>query len=108
MILLNKFLDPTSVVREGEFNRVVEAQGLIGQARNALDRIALGKPLDASTIQQITNLAGLYERAATSKIKQYAIGYGDTARKRGLDVGSIITNPNYIVEEIPDDDVEVK
>ena len=108
VILLNKFLDPTSVVREGEFNRVVEAQGLIGQARNALDRIALGKPLDASTIQQITNLAGLYERAATSKIKQYAIGYGDTARKRGLDVGSIITNPNYIVEEIPDDDVEVK
>jgi len=106
VILLNKFLDPTSVVREGEFNRVVEAQGLIGQSKNAVDRILSGKPLDANTIQQIVNLANLYERAATGKIKQYAIGYGDTARKRGLDIGSIINNPNYIVEEIPDDDVE--
>ena len=106
VILLNKFLDPTSVVREGEFNRVVEAQGLIGQSKNAIDRILSGKPLDANTIQQIVNLANLYERAATGKIKQYATGYGDTARKRGLDIGSIINNPNYIVEEIPDDDVE--
>ena len=106
VILLNKFLDPTSVVREGEFNRVVEAQGLIGQSKNAIDRILSGKPLDASTIQQIVNLANLYERAATGKIKQYATGYGDTARKRGLDIGSIINNPNYIVEEISDDDVE--
>ena len=108
VILLNKFLDPTSVVREGEFNRVVEAQGLIGQSKNAIDRILSGKPLDASTIQQIVNLANLYERAATGKIKQYATGYGDTARKRGLDIGSIINNPNYIVEEISDDDVEVR
>lgn len=108
VILLNKFLDPTSVVREGEFSRVVEAQGLIGQARNLRDRILEGKPLDTNTIQQITNLANLYGRAANAKIKQYATGYQDIAKKRKLDVGSIITNPNYLPEEISDDDVEVK
>ncbi|NBS94289.1 MAG: hypothetical protein EBS91_10905, partial [Betaproteobacteria bacterium] len=46
VILLNKFLDPGSVVREGEFDRVVKAQGLIGRAQNIRDRILEGKPLD--------------------------------------------------------------
>ena len=108
VILLNKFLDPTSVVREGEFNRVVEAQGLIGQAKNLRERILQGKPLDVNTISQIANLAKLYERAADAKVRQYANEYASVARGRKLNIGAVITNPNYRPREpIADSDVEV-
>lgn len=108
VILLNKFLDPTSVVREGEFDRVIKAQGLEARARNFIDRIAQGKPLDVSAINQIADLAKLYERAADSKIRQYANEYATIAENRKLDVGSVITNPNYRPRKIDDEDVEVQ
>ena len=108
VILLNKFLDPTSVVREGEFNRVVEAQGLEARARNYLSRLMEGKPLDVSAINQIAELAKLYERAADEKIRQYANEYSAIAEVRGLDIGSVITNPNYRPrQKIADEDVEI-
>jgi hypothetical protein len=108
VILLNKFLDPNSVVREGEFSRVVDAQGLVGQAKNIRERVLKGKPLDASTITQIANLAKLYERAADSKIRQYANEYASIASGRKLNVNAVITNPNYRPREpIADSDVEV-
>lgn len=107
VILLNKFLDPTSVVREGEFDRVIKAQGLEARARNFIDRIAQGKPLDVSAINQIADLAKLYERAADAKIRQYANEYATIAENRKLDVGSVITNPNYRPRKIDDEDVEV-
>ena len=95
IILLNKFLDPGSVVREGEFNRVVQAQGLEGQARNLYDRVVKGQPLDANTIKQINGLANLYSQAATNKVQSVANNYIDIANKRKLDVGSVISDPRY-------------
>lgn len=95
VILLNKFLDPGSVVREGEFDRVVKAQGLLGQAANLKDRILLGQPLDANTIKQINGLAQLYTQAANQKIQSIATNYSDIARKRNLDVSSVISDPRY-------------
>lgn len=94
VILLNKFLDPGSVVREGEFDRVVKAQGLVGQATNLKDRILKGEPLDANTIKQINGLAQKYSEAATYKMRTIARNYSDIAEKRGLDVGSVISDPN--------------
>lgn len=95
VILLNKFLDPGSVVREGEFDRVVKAQGLIGQAQNISDRILKGQPLDANTIKQINGLANLYSQAASQKIQYHADNYADIAGKRNLDVGSVISDPKF-------------
>lgn len=95
VILLNKFLDPGSVVREGEFDRVVKAQGLLGQAANLKDRILLGQPLDANTIRQINGLAQMYTQAANQKIQGIANNYSDIATKRGLDVSSVISDPRY-------------
>jgi hypothetical protein len=95
VILLNKFLDPGSVVREGEFDRVVQAQGLIGQAQNLKDRILFGKPLDANTIQQINGLADMYSKAATAKIQSVADNYSDIATRRGLDVNNVISEPKF-------------
>lgn len=93
VILLNKFLDPGSVVREGEFDRVVKAQGLIGRAQNLSDRILKGEPLDANTIKQINGLSQMYAQAASQKIQAIANNYTDIARKRGLDVSSVISDP---------------
>lgn len=95
VILLNKFLDPGSVVREGEFDRVIKAQGLIGQAANLKDRILLGQPLDANTIRQINGLAQMYTQAANKKIQGIANNYSDIASKRSLDVSSVISDPRY-------------
>lgn len=95
VILLNKFLDPGSVVREGEFDRVVKAQGLEGRARNLSDRILKGQPLDANTIKQINDLAQLYSQAAAAKIQSIANNYSDIATRRKLDVSNVISDPRY-------------
>lgn len=90
VILLNKFLDPGSVVREGEFDRVVKAQGLDGQARNLSNRLLKGEPLNDDAIRQINGLAQLYQRAAETKMRAIAGQYANVARSRGLEVGSVI------------------
>ena len=95
VILLNKFLDPGSVVREGEFDRVVKAQGLEGRARNLSDRILKGQPLDANTIAQINGLAQLYSEAANSKIQKYANDYTAIAQRRKLNPENVISDPRY-------------
>jgi len=95
VILLNKFLDPGSVVREGEFDRVVKAQGLEGRVMNLRDRILKGQPLDTNTINQINGLAQLYNQAATSKMQAIANNYIDIANRRGLNVESVISDPNF-------------
>lgn len=95
VILLNKFLDPGSVVREGEFDRVVKAQGLEGRAKNLVDNILKGKPLNVDAIRQISELAKLYQQAAEAKIQKIGQNYTQVAQSRGLDVGSVIVNPAY-------------
>lgn len=93
VILLNKFLDPTSVVREGEFDRVVQAQGLVGRANNLLNYIAQGKPLNADSIRQIGDLANLYQQAAAKKYAAIAQQYSQVAQRRGFDVNSVVLSP---------------
>ena len=95
VILLNKFLDPGSVVREGEFDRVVKAQGLEGRARNLADRILKGQPLDANTIGQINGLAQLYNQAANTKIQKVANDFTAIASRRKLNPENVISDPRY-------------
>ena len=95
VILLNKFLDPGSVVREGEFDRVIKAQGLEGRARNLVNNILKGEPLNDVAIQQINGLAQLYQRAAETKLRSTAMQYSELARQRGLDPAAVIINPSY-------------
>lgn len=94
VILLNKFLDPNSVVREGEFNRVVEAQGLVGRASNLLNYLSQGKPLNADAIQQIGVLANIYQQAAAKKYASIAQNYSGVAQRRGFDVNNVIVMPS--------------
>jgi hypothetical protein len=101
VILLNKFLDPGSVVREGEFDRVIKAQGLEGRARNLINNIMKGEPLNDVAIQQINNLAQLYQRAAEAKLMATAQQYSQLAQTRGLDPAGVIVNPAYRGGEQP-------
>ena len=104
VILLNKFLDPGSVVREGEFDRVVKAQGLEGRANNLKAYLLRGEPLNDEAIRQIGDLAGLYQRAAETRLRSTASQYSEVARTRGLDPAAVIVNPAYRANSVSADD----
>ena len=101
VVLLNKFLDPGSVVREGEFARVLEAQGVFRQAQMLKDRIVKGDILDQQSLDQITGLARTYQGIANRKIGRVANEIADVARRRNLDVESVILNPAYLAPMTP-------
>lgn len=100
VILLNKFLDPGSVVREGEFDRVIKAQGLEGRAKNLKAYLQRGEPLNDEAIQQIGGLAQLYQQAAEAKMRSTASQYATIAKQRGLDAGSVILD-NALLQAAP-------
>ena len=95
VILLNKFLDPGSVVREGEFDRVVKAQGLEGRAANLKAYLLKGEPLNDKAIAQINDLANLYSNAATAKVQKYANDYTAIAERRKLNPENVISDPRF-------------
>jgi len=95
VILLNKFLDPGSVVREAEFDRVVKAQGLEGRASNLKAMLLKGEPLSDAMIAQINGLAQLYQQAAESKMRRVGGEYMEIAKRRGYDPDSVISDPRY-------------
>lgn len=95
VILLNKFLDPGSVVREGEFDRVVKAQGLEGRAANLKNYLLKGEPLNDTAIAQINSLAKLYSDAASAKVQKYANDYTQIAQRRKLNPENVISDPRF-------------
>lgn len=95
VILLNKFLDPGSVVREGEFDRVVKAQGLEGRAANLKAYLLKGEPLNDTAIAQINGLATLYSNAASAKVQKYANDYTAIAQRRNLNPENVISDPRF-------------
>lgn len=95
VILLNKFLDPGSVVREGEFDRVVKAQGLEALASNYINRLRTGEFMTPKAIADIHRLAQVYEAASEAKLRQVAANYTDIASRRGLDAGAVVSDPRW-------------
>lgn len=95
VFLLNKFLDPGSVVREGEYDRVVNMQGWIPKAQLLMQRVTQGAVLTPEMAQQIGQLAEFYNRAASDKIRKVAQDYDQIARQRNLNSGAIITDPMF-------------
>ena len=90
--MLNKILDPASVVREGEFNRVAEAQGLFQRAQLALERLSTGATLSPALVKDIRNVADFYNKAATARVGTITQDYTDRANRRGLDSRNIVGN----------------
>lgn len=99
--LLLKFIEPTSVVREGEFDRIVSRQGFVQKAENIKNRLLTGAPLTADMVKQIGDMAALFDQAANSKIRGIASQYKTLAEKRKLDITNIVLDPNYLAEPTP-------
>jgi hypothetical protein len=95
MVLINKFLDPGSVVREGEFDRIALAQGLVGRAENWARRVGSGEPLSDDLVRDIRQMGQLYEKAATGKIQAYGDLYSQKAQRFGLNPEDVVVNPYY-------------
>ena len=100
-ILLQKFLDPTSVVREAEYARAGEAQGLVGRVQSIIQSAQNGQFLTPKTQADIARLAELYSDAATRKMRKLAGQFAKIANTRGLDVTAIITDPSLLAPDMP-------
>ena len=92
IVMLNKILDPASVVGEGEFNRLAEAQGLFQRAQLALERLSTGATLSPALVKDIRNVADFYNKAATARVGTITQDYTDRANRRGLDSRNIVGN----------------
>lgn len=95
-ILLQKFLDPTSVVREAEFERAAQSQGLFARAETILSQAKNGQFLTPETLNDIKALANFYRTASEGSIRKRANQFATVARQRGLDVNSVILDPSLL------------
>jgi hypothetical protein len=88
-----KILDPTSVVREGEFATAQNAGGIDARIRNAYNQVMNGTRLNPQQKAQMLDAAGRLAGAADAEIKQTAKNYQTTAARRGLNLDSV--TPGY-------------
>lgn len=95
IIMLNKFQDPGSVVREGEFDRVAAAQGLLQKWGNLPQKIATGQPLPPALVRDIQTVITTYTTAAENTMRDTAREYVRTSRERGLDPAQVVTDPRW-------------
>lgn len=93
--LFNKFLDPGSVVREGEFNRMQQGMGWAQQVQNWQDKIMAGSIITPQMAAEIGRVSKLYQQDALENLRTQSKTYEGVAQRRGYDIGSIITNPTW-------------
>lgn len=93
--LFNKFLDPGSVVREGEFNRMAQGMGLGQRIQNWQDKIISGSIITPQMAAEIGRVAALYEKDALGLLQQQAAQYQTIAQQRGFDPSAVITDPRF-------------
>jgi hypothetical protein len=90
VILLNKFLDPSSVVREGEFDRTARGMGLVDRAATLLPKLMRGEFLSPAIIKEIRDMGALYEQASTARIHNISQSYVERSRRRGLEPRNVV------------------
>jgi hypothetical protein len=76
-----KMLDPTSVVREGEFAVAANAGGLFDRAMNLLDKYKQGEILPDTVRQEIGSLAA---QLVATYGESYERAYGDAIKKASI------------------------
>ncbi len=98
--LLMKCIEPGSVVREGEYDRLVSRQGLVARAQTLLNKVQTGEPLTGEALNQIAGLARLFEEAATNRVRKKAANISALAGNRQLDINNIILEPSFLQKPI--------
>lgn len=97
--LFNKFLDPTSVVREGEFDRMAKGMGLGQRVQNWSDKILSGSIITPEMVNEIGRVAQIYEGDALRRIQEQSAEYERIAQQRQYDPNAIITNPAWRAQQ---------
>lgn len=96
----NKILDPTSVVRESEFDRTAKGQSLLERLRGKADAIATGGAgVTQETLKEASDIASEYLRNSSESIQQENQRALQLADEFGL-TGSSVTSSGYQDEEI--------
>lgn len=99
--LFNKFLDPGSVVREGEFDRMAKGMGLGNMVANWQDKILQGSIITPAMVADIGRVAAMYEKDALQNLQQQAQQYEVTSRSRGYDPEAVVTDPRFRSQPAP-------
>lgn len=90
IISFNKMLDPTSVVRESEYDRSAAGQALLSTIGGKVAALARGGPgLTVASLQEVVDLGNVYAKNAKESIdaeKARAVAFG---KKYGLDADYI-------------------
>ncbi|MCC7126424.1 MAG: hypothetical protein IT178_16360 [Acidobacteria bacterium] len=95
IFMFGKVLDPSSVLREGEYDRIASARGYYDTASNLYEKVMAGAILTPKQVRDIGEIAEFYERAANDSITAVASEYDRIARQRGYDPAAIVTDPSY-------------
>jgi hypothetical protein len=92
-VMFQKILDPTSVVREGEFARSLLTQPFTNRVRGALDRLTKGGTgIPISELQQYAELAKQFGAAAAQDLGRQRQLYSERAERMGLNPADIFMN----------------
>lgn len=91
IMLFSKMLDPGSVVREGEFDRVIAGQPLMTYAQNLVSSKASGGyALDDNMRSQLVALANDYAQAQRDKVQNTQEFYSQEAEYLGISPSRVI------------------
>ena len=90
VVSFNKILDPTSVVRESEYDRTAAGQALINKLKGKVDNIvAGGAGITENTLKEANDIAQQYIQGAKDSINEQNIRAQDMADSFGL-------NPDFV------------
>ncbi|MCY4028989.1 MAG: hypothetical protein OXH75_22060 [Acidobacteria bacterium] len=85
-----KALDPSSVVREGEFAAAAGAAGLPGRLQAAFARVDRGELLTPDQRQDLATQVGVFARGAQNRIDAARVRFGELATGYGFDPTAIV------------------
>ena len=86
-----KMLDPTSVVREGEFATAENSGGVSETIRNLYNKALSGERLTPTVRQEILATAGTQLGAYQKRFNEVGSTYTDLATKFGVDPSTVVT-----------------
>ena len=92
-----KMLDPTSVVREGEFATAQNAAGVPDQIRNMYNRVTTGERLNDTQRSQMQEAANALSETAYRRLEGQQDFYRDLSKRRGYMFENIV--PSYQIRQ---------
>jgi len=91
----NKLLDPTSVVREAEYDRSASGQALLSSITGKLASVVQGGPgLTPASLKELVDLGNLYASNAQASVQQANQRATQMAQQFGLNP-SFVTTPGF-------------